>query len=89
MRTMKVFVLTSMMRVNEDTELKVVGVYSTKTQAKEKLAEWKRATIEHFEDNDSNDYMVCDDAPTIFGITCNNKDKWSELQVTEKVIDND
>lgn len=82
----KVYVVTIMFR-RDDTVLRVEGVYSTKTRAKEKLAEVKERTIEEYKDNYDGEYEVGTDNPTLFEITHTEEEIWDEILVTEKVID--
>ena len=82
----KVYVVIIMFR-RDDTVLRVVGVYSTKTRAKEKLAEIKERTVEEYKDNYEDEYEIGTDTPTLFEITHTEEEIWDEILVTEKVID--
>lgn len=85
----KVYVVTHMFRV-DDTVLRVEGVYSTKTKAKEKLAEVKESVLDEYKDEyEEDDYEIGTDSPTLFEITHTDEEVWDEILVTEKVIDAD
>lgn len=85
----KVYVVTAMFR-RDDTVLRVEGVYSTKTRAKEKLTEVKERTIEEYKEKyDEDEYEIGTDTPTLFEVTHTEEEIWDEILVTEKVIDAD
>lgn len=93
MRTMKVFVLVKWGRTaNSETPLmEVVGVYSTKTAAKEKLAEQREQIREFFADEyegedveEYGEYNIDN-----WGIQVNDFPVFQELLITEKEVDND
>lgn len=85
----KVYVVTIMFR-RDDTVLRVEGVYSTKTRAKEKLAELREKTLDEYKDEyDEDEYEIGTDIPTLFEITHTEEEIWDEILVTEKVIDAD
>ena len=49
MKKQIVFVLTELYGNDSDTEVNVLGVYTTKTKAKEMLAEKKQKVLESYE----------------------------------------
>ena len=69
MKKQIVFVLTELYGNDSDTEVNVLGVYSTKTEAKEKLAEKKQNVLESYEQAFCGEYDVSEDHPTLFEIT--------------------
>lgn len=85
----KVYVVTAMFR-RDDTVLRVEGVYSTKTRAKEKLAKLRDNTLDEYKEKyDEDEYEISTDFPTLFEITHTEEEIWDEILVTEKVIDAD
>ena len=93
MRTMKVFVLVKWGRVqNSETPLmEVVGVYSTKTAAKERMAaereEIRSFFAEEYEGEDVEEYG--ENNIESWGIQVNDYPVFQELLITEKEVDND
>ena len=86
MKKQIVFVLTELYVNDSDTEVNVLGVYSTKTEAKEKLAEKKQNVLESYEQAFCGEYDVSEDHPTLFEITHKNEYIWETLQITEKEV---
>lgn len=82
----KVYVVTTMFR-RDDTVLRVEGVYSTKTRAKEKLAELRENTLDEYKEKYEDEYEIGTDNPTLFEVTHTEEEIWDEILVTEKVID--
>ena len=92
MRTMKVFVLTKQGRDNQDQDtLEVVGVYSTKTAAKEKMAEEKESIkafyADEYEGEDVEEYG--ENNIENWGIQVTDFPVFEELLITEKEVDNE
>lgn len=86
MKKQTVFVLTELYGNDSDTEVNVLGVYSTKTEAKEKLAEKKQNVLESYEQAFCGEYDVSEDHPTLFEITHKNEYIWETFQITEKEV---
>ena len=86
MRKQIVFVLTELYGNESDTEVNVLGVYTTKTKAKEMLAEKKQKVLESYEQSFCGEYEVSDDHPTLFEITNKNEYIWEQLLITEKEV---
>ena len=72
---------------DSDTEVNVLGVYTTKTMAKEMLAYKKQDVLESYEQAFSGEYEVSEDHPTIFEITLKNEYIWEQLLITEKEVE--
>lgn len=91
MRTMKVFVLTQQGRDSQDNvKLDVIGVYSTKTAAKEKMIEKQREILDHYEEYFPDEYSQYEEGFSInWGCTCDDYPVFDELLITEKEVDND
>ena len=87
MKKQKVFVFTELYRNDSDTEVNVLGVYTTKTKAKEKLAAKKQEVLESYEQAFSGEYEVSEDHPTLFEITLKNEYIWEQLLITEKEVE--
>lgn len=93
MRTMKVFVLVKFGEDNLSNHfMEVVGVYSTKTAAKEKMKEEKERTRNYFfedpngyecEKDDCEEYGECKE---VWGISCNDYPIFTELNIIEKEV---
>lgn len=58
MKKQIVFVLTELYGNDSDTEVNVLGVYTTKTKAKEMLAEKKQKVLESYEQAFCGEYEV-------------------------------
>lgn len=87
MKKQKVFVFTELYGNDSDTEVNVLGVYTTKTKAKEKLAAKKQEVLESYEQAFSGEYEVSEDHPTLFEITLKNEYIWEQLLITEKEVE--
>ena len=72
---------------DSDTEVNVLGVYTTKTMAKEMLAYKNQDVLESYEQAFSGEYEVSEDHPTIFEITLKNEYIWEQLLITEKEVE--
>lgn len=86
MKKQIVFVLTELYSADDNIDVNVLGVYSTKTEAKEKLAEKKQNVLESYEQAFCGEYDVSEDHPTLFEITHKNEYIWETLQITEKEV---
>ena len=86
MKKQIVFVLTELYGNESDTEVNVLGVYTTKTKAKEMLAEKKQKVLESYEQAFCGEYEVSEDHPTLFEITNKNEYIWEQLLITEKEV---
>lgn len=87
MKKQKVFVFTELYGNDSDTEVNVLGVYTTKTKAKEMFADKKQKVLESYEQAFSGEYEVSEDHPTLFGITLKNEYIWEQLLITEKEVE--
>lgn len=87
MKKQKVFVFTELYSNESDTEVNVLGVYTTKTMAKEMLAYKKQEVLESYEQAVSGEYEVSEDHPTLFEITLKNECIWEQLLITEKEVE--
>ena len=87
MKKQKVFVFTELYGNDSDTEVNVLGVYTTKTMAKEMLAYKNQDVLESYEQAFSGEYEVSEDHPTIFEITLKNEYIWEQLLITEKEVE--
>lgn len=87
MKKQKVFVFTELYSNESDTEVNVLGVYTTKTKAKEMLAAKKQEVLESYEQAVSGEYEVSEDHPTLFEITLKNEYIWEQLLITEKEVE--
>lgn len=87
MKKQKVFVFTELYGNDSDTEVNVLGVYTTKTMAKDMLAYKKQEVLESYEQAFSGEYEVSEDHPTLFEITLKNEYIWEQLLITEKEVE--
>lgn len=87
MKKQKVFVFTELYSNESNTEVNVLGVYTTKTMAKEMLAYKKQEVLESYEQAVSGEYEVSEDHPTLFEITLKNECIWEQLLITEKEVE--
>lgn len=87
MKKQKVFVFTELYGNDSDTEVNVLGVYTTKTMVKEMLAYKKQEVLESYEQAFSGEYEVSEDHPTLFEITLKNEYIWEQLLITEKEVE--
>lgn len=87
MANKKVFVLTeTSQKDNERPTVKIFGVYTTKTAAKEKLDERKEELINDYEEKYPSCWDIDTDFPHWFEIYAQNEFDWTELLVTEKEL---
>lgn len=86
MKKQTVYVLTELYSADDNIDVNVLGVFTTKTEAKEKLAEKKQNVLESYEQAFCGEYDVSEDHPTLFGITHKNEYIWETLQITEKEV---
>lgn len=64
-----------------------MGVYTTKTKAKEMLADKKQKVLESYDQAFCGEYEVPEDHPTLFEITHKNEYIWEQLLITEKEVE--
>ena len=91
MKKQKVFILIQHGVDNQDNScVDVVGVYSTKTAAKEKMAEVENNILDFYEDEYPDYYEVTEDKDES-SWCCSIKDStmFDELFITEKIVDED
>ena len=86
MKKQIVFVLTELYGYDSDTDAKTMEIYTTKTKAKEMLAEKKQKILESYEQAFCGEYEVSEDHPTLFEITNKNEYIWEQLLITEKGV---
>ena len=93
MRTLKVFVLTKFGRVenSEAPLVEVVGAYSTKTAAKEKMAEEKESIKNFFADEYEGETLeeYSENLIENWGIQVKDYPIFQELLIVEKEVDHD
>lgn len=91
MKKQKVFVLIKHGADNQDySGINVIGVYSTKTAAKERMAEEEDNILDFYEDEYPDYYEVTEDKDES-SWCCSVKDStmFDELLITEKIVDED
>lgn len=87
----KVFVLVQHGVDNQDNScVDVVGVYSTKTAAKERMTEEEDAILDFYKEVYPDNYEVTEDKEES-SWCCSSKDSpmYDELLITEKIVDED
>lgn len=91
MKKQKVFILLQHAVDNQDNScFDVGGVYTTKTAAKEKMAEVADAILDFYKEEYPDDYEVTEDKDES-SWCCSIKDStmFDELLITEKIVDVD
>ena len=91
MKKQKVFILIGHSVDNQDNScVDVVGVYSTKTAAKEQMAEVADAILDFYKEEYPDNYEVYEDKDES-SWCCSIKDStmFDELLITEKIVDED
>ena len=91
MKKQKVFILLQHAVDNQDNScVDVGGVYTTKTAAKEKMAEVADAILDFYKEEYPDDYEVTEDKDES-SWCCSIKDStmFDELLITEKIVDED
>ena len=91
MKKQKVFILLQHGVDNQDNScVDVVGVYSTKTAAKEKMAEAADAILDFYKEEYPDGYEVTEYKEES-SWCCSGKDSpmYNELLITEKIVDED
>lgn len=91
MKKQKVFVLLKHGQDNQDySSVNVIGVYSTKTAAKEQMAEEENNILDFYKEEYPDDYEVTEDKDES-SWCCSIKDStmFDELLITEKIVDED
>ena len=91
MKKQKVFILIGHSVDNQDNScVDVVGVYSTKTAAKEKMEEVENNILDFYEYEYPDYYEVTEDKEES-SWCCSIKDStmFDELLITEKIVDDD
>lgn len=91
MKILRVFVLVKWGRINDETpNMEVVGVYSTKTAAKERMSDEKEYIRnffgEEYEGESTEEYGECNES---WGIQLEDSLVFQELLITEKVVDSE
>lgn len=91
MKKQKVFILVQHGVDSQDNScVYVVGVYSTKTAAKEKMAEVADAILDFYKDEYPDYYEVTEDKEeSSWCCSCKNSPMFNELLITEKIVDED
>lgn len=91
MRTLKVFILTQQGRDDNDQDkLIILGAYSTKTAAKEKMREVQEELLHNYQENYPDEYEEYEEGFGInWGISCKDFPVFDELLITEKEVDHD
>ena len=91
MKKQKVFILIQHGVDNQDNScVDVVGVYSTKTAAKEKMAEVENNILDFYEDEYPDYYEVTEDKDeSSWCCSINDSTMFDELLITEKIVDED
>lgn len=91
MKKQKVFVLVQHVKDNQDYScVDVVGVYSTKTAAKEKMAEVENNILDFYEDEYPDYYEVTENKEeSSWCCSCKDSPMYDELLITEKIVDED
>ena len=91
MKKKKVFILLQhAVDVQDNSCVDVGGVYTTKTAAKEKMAEVADAILDFYKEEYPDDYEVTEDKDES-SWCCSIKDStmFDELLITEKIVDED
>ena len=91
MKKQKVFILLQhAVDVQDNSCVDVGGVYTTKTAAKEKMAEVADAILDFYKEEYPDDYEVTEDKDES-SWCCSIKDStmFDELLITEKIVDED
>ena len=91
MKKQKVFILIQhAVDVQDNSCVDVGGVYTTKTAAKEKMAEVADAILDFYKEEYPDDYEVTEDKDES-SWCCSIKDStmFDELLITEKIVDED
>lgn len=91
MKTLKVFSLIQHGRDGqEQNTLEVIGVYSTRTKAKEKLQEKQNEIRGFYEDNYPEEFTEYHEGYwCCWGCSCDNEPIFDELLIVENEIDKD
>ena len=91
MKKQKVFILIQHGVDNQDNScVDVVGVYSTKTAAKEKMAEVENNILDFYKEEYPDDYEVTEDKDeSSWCCSCKDSTMFDELLITEKIVDED
>lgn len=92
MKKQKVFILIQHGVDNQDNScVDIGGVYTTKTAAKEKMAEVADAILDFYKEEYPDNYEVTEDKEES-SWCCSSKDSpmyYDELLITEKIVDED
>lgn len=91
MKKQKVFILVQHGVDNQDNSwVDVIGVYSTKTAAKERMAEEENAILDFYKEEYPDNYEVTE-VKEESSWCCSSKDSpmYDELLITEKIVDED
>lgn len=91
MKKQKVFVLVQNGVDNQDNScVDVVGVFSTKTAAKERMQEKKAEILDFYKEEYPDNYEVTEDEyESSWSCSCKDSTIYDELLITEKIVDED
>ena len=91
MKKQKVFILLQHAVDNQDNScVDVGGVYTTKTAAKEKMAEVADAILDFYKEEYPDNYEVYEDNDeSLWSCSCKDSIVFDELLITEKIVDED
>ena len=91
MKKQKVFVLIKHGADNQDySSVNVIGVYSTKTAAKERMAEEEDNILDFYKEEYPDNYEVYEDNDeSLWSCSCKDSIMFDELLITEKIVDED
>ena len=89
MKKQKVFVLIKHGADNQDySSVNVIGVYSTKTAAKEQMAEEQENIIDFYKGEYPDNYEVSDDKDeSSWSCSCKDSTMYDELLITARELD--
>lgn len=91
MKKQKVFILLQHGVDNQDNScVDVGGVYTTKTAAKEKMAEVADSILDFYKYEYPDNYEVTEDKEeSSWSCSCKDSPVYDELLITEKIVDED
>lgn len=91
MKKQKVFVLVQNGVDNQDNScVDVVGVFSTKTAAKERMQEKKAEILDFYKEEYPDNFEVTEDEyESSWSCSCKDSTIFDELLITEKIVDED
>lgn len=91
MKKQKVFVLVQNGHdVQDNSIVDVIGVYSTKTAAKERMAVEEGEILDYYNEEYPDDYEVTEvKEESSWCCSCKDSPIYDELLITEKIVDED